>query len=697
MVPADVNDVSNAQILVVDDDKTSLLTTQKILEKSGYRVLTADNGRDAISLFMERHPDLIIMDVIMPIMDGFDATQTIRNYTVDRAVPILMLTSHDDLPSIEHAFEAGATDFLTKPINWILLAQRVRYSLKAAMTEDRLRSSQAQLLYSQKLAKLGYWEWDAIHDKVTGSVSAFEMFAIPMQADVTLEQFFSNVVPKDLPLVQQAISDASQGFNDIQVSFRVLHRDQSVIHIDCLGQAFFDEKGDIQKITGSFQDISRLHKAETLIDYQSNHDALTDLANRTYFNKQLEETLERMDPNSLTAVVLVDLDRFKKFNDTLGQENGDALLRNVALRLKRVTREDDEVARLGSDEFAVFIKKARDLSELHLSINRIFTDLSKSYLIHGNELYITFSMGICVVEPSINNASDLIANANVARAEAKRAGGNQFLFYQSEMNAEAATQLMLENDLRRALARNEIEVYYQPQVDAQDFTVRGAEALARWKHPTEGYISPATFIPLAESTGLIVDIGRFVLSTAIRDTERWHQQGLTDFHIGINLSGRQFTHSDLMKDVQSILQTTQLPPHCIHLEITESLAMSNANQNISILNGLKAMGLSLSIDDFGTGYSSLAYLQSFPIDTIKIDRSFVINLGDEAGQAIVNTILAMAKSLNLNVVAEGIEEEFHVEFLQNKNCQLFQGFKFGRPMDYVSFNDYLGLADVIGE
>lgn len=689
MVRSEVQDITNASILVVDDDKTSLLTTRKILEKSGYEVLTAENGRDGVSLFMERNPDLVIMDVIMPVMDGYAATQAIRNYISDRAVPILMLTSHDDLPSIEQAFEAGATDFLTKPINWVLLSQRVRYSLKAALTEDRLRSSQAQLLYSQRLAKLGYWEWDSVADKVTGSATAFEMFAIPMQADVTLEQFLGNVVPKDLPLVQQAISDAGQGYNDIQVSFRVMHHDQTIVHIDCLGQAFFNDQGEIQKITGSFQDISRLHKAETLIDYQSNHDALTDLANRSFFNRKLEQFLIENDGRSQTAVVLLDIDRFKKINDTLGQENGDALLRSVALRVKRVTREEDEVARLGSDEFAIFIRKAKDTSELHLSISRIFQDLSKPYVINGDELYVTFSMGICIIEPTLTHANDLIANANVARAESKRAGGNQFLFYQSEMNAEAANQLMLENDLRRALERNEIEVFYQPQVDAENFIIKGAEALARWKHSTEGYIPPSTFIPLAESTGLIVEIGRYVLETAIRDTESWQRQGFGELHIGVNLSGRQFTHSDLMKDVQNILQKTTLPAYCIDLEITESLAMSNADQNISILNGLKAMGVSLSIDDFGTGYSSLAYLQRFPIDTIKIDRSFIINLETEAGQAIVNTILAMAESLDLNVVAEGIEEEFHVEFLQNKNCQIFQGYKFGKPMNLEDFNRYL--------
>lgn len=677
-------DMSTAVVLVVDDDPTTLITTQKVLEKSGYKVLTASNGREAVSIYMEEKPNLIIMDVMMPVMDGYAATTAIRSYTPSQAVPILMLTSQDDIESIEQAFNAGATDFLIKPINWTLLGQRVRYALKSSLTEDQLRKTQAQLLYAQKLAKLGYWEWHVRDDRVIASSSAFEIFGIPNQADVTLDQFIANVAPKDVPLIQQAIADASQGYHDIQVSFRVMHHDQSLTHIDCLAEAIYEED-ELVKLTGSVQDISRLHKAETLIDYQSNHDVLTDLPNRSFFNRRITHFLESNNYQAMSAVVILDIDRFKKINDTLGQENGDALLRNVALRLKRVTREEDDIARLGSDEFAILIRYAKDVAELHLSVNRIFQDLSKVFVINGREHFITFSVGVCVVEQGAESANELIANANVARTEAKSSGGNQAIFYQSDMNAEARTQLMLETDLRKALEKGEIEVYYQPQVDAETLEITGAEALARWRHPTEGYVSPGIFIPLAESTGLIVEIGRHVLKTAVKDAETWQGAGFDCVHVGINLSGRQFTHSDLMKDIQAVLQETTLPAGCIDLEITESLAMSNADQNISILKGLKAMGVSLSIDDFGTGYSSLAYLQSFPIDTIKVDRSFILNLATVEGQAIVKTILAMAESLQLSVVVEGVEEDFQVEFLQGKHCQTFQGFKFGKPMNAAAF------------
>ena len=678
-----------AHVLVVEDDPVSSITITKILEKKGFRVTQAEDGRKGFSAFLEDLPDLILMDVLMPEMDGFATTQAIRNYEQERAIPILMLTALEDINSIDHAFEAGATDFITKPINWSLLSQRVKYAIKASLTEDALRVSQSQLSYAQQLAKLAYWEWDAINDRISGSGFAFELFGIPNQADVTLEQFLSNIEPKDQSLVQQAIADASQGYNNIQVSFRVLHHDGHKLHIDFLGEARFNEHHEMTKIIGSAQDISRLHKAESLIDYQASHDKLTDLANRSFFTRALNTLLNELRTDRLSATVIFDIDSFKKINDNLGQEKGDDLLRKVSQRLARVTREDDFVARLGSDEFAILVKNTHDSQELGLTLGRLFQTLSKPYFIDDQELFITLSMGISVLLQDGHQASDLIAHANMARSQAKQEGGNKYLYYQSEMNAHSKEQLILENDLRKALERNEIEVYYQPQVHGESLKPYGAEALVRWNHPQAGLISPGIFIPLAESSGLIDDIGHYVMKTAMHQTQQWHEAGFDHLHIGINLSGRQFASNDLIRQVQALLTQTGLPAQFLDLEITESLAMSNADHNISTLKSLKAMGVSISIDDFGTGYSSLSYLQSFPIDTIKIDRSFIVNLETAEGQAIVRTILAMAESLNLQVVAEGIEEEFHVAFLQNKNCDVFQGFKFGKPMPAAAFQQFL--------
>lgn len=687
---------SAIKILVVDDDLVTRLTLTKILQKSGYNVVQAENGQQGFKLFCEDEPALILMDVMMPVMDGYAATQAIRNYETGQSTPIIMLTALEDMEAVEQAFDAGATDFITKPINWALLGQRLKYALKAAKTEEELRASQVHLNYALRLAKLGYWEWDVVKNAINGSHSAFELMGVPSQTDMPIETFISMVAPKDMPLLQQSISNAQRGENHIQVSFRVSHPNQSLLHIDCLGDATYDANGNLTKITGSAQDISRLHKAESLIDYQANHDSLTDLSNRSYFTKKLESLVANKPANSgksISATVVLDIDRFKAINDNLGQNNGDLLLKTVALRLKKITREDDFVARLGSDEFAILINNAQNLAELNLSLNRIFNDLSRPYLIGDQELFITFSLGVAVVDQDGHTANHLLANANVARAQAKGMGGNQFSLYQKDMNLEAKSQLLLENDLYKALERNEIEVYFQPQLHAKTLKIYGSEALVRWNHPKLGLISPIKFVPIAESTGLIIEIGQFIIHKAVEETERWHKMGYTNLHIGINLSGRQFTNDNLMDVIQNTLSNTTLPAKFIDLEITESLAMSNADHNISVLKGLKALGVSLSIDDFGTGYSSLAYLHSFPVDTIKIDRSFIINLKTPQGQAIVNTILAMANSLGLSVVAEGIDDPFHVSYLQERNCDIFQGFFFGKPMTATQFTAYLADAN----
>lgn len=677
-----------ALILIVEDDTITRTTLVKVLEKAGFGVIEAENGRIGLSQFIEHSPHLVLMDAMMPEMDGYETITAIRHYERERAVPILMLTALDDLSSVDRAFEVGATDFVTKPINWSLLSQRVRYSIRTSEIEDDLRRSQAQLAYAQKLAKLGYWEWDVLKDEVTGSESTFRLFSIPKHNGTNLENLISNVLPQDQPLFQQALADAGRGQSHIEVSFRVQNPQKQLTHIECLGEVRYSPEGEMVSIVGSVQDITRLHRAESMIDYQANHDNLTELANRTSFTQELNKHCE-LPGQSASAIIIFDMDRFKSINDTLGQHQGDALLIAMAQRLKRITREADFIARLGSDEFAIIIRQYQDSKELNLLVSRLHDDLKNPFIIDDQEIFVTYSIGIATFPEDSNEAETLLRDANIARGQAKQLGGNQALFYRSEMNAEAKQQLMLENDLRRAIEHGEIEVYYQPQVNAKTLKPIGAEALVRWNHPKIGLVSPVVFVPLAESTGLIVEIGRFVLQQSVRQLEEWHQMGFDQMRIGVNLSARQFTQSNLILDVQKVLSSTHLAAKFIDLEITESFAMSNAEQNINILKSLKAMGVSISIDDFGTGYSSLAYLHEFPIDTIKIDRSFIFNLESKEGQAIARTIIAMADGLGLEVIAEGVENDEQIAFLQEKNCDILQGFKFGKPMPAAAFMEYL--------
>lgn len=678
------------EILIINDYQGTRADIKQVLVQNGFTITEAINGREGFSKFMETEPNLVIIDVNIAKIDGYTTIEVIRNYQKNQTVPIIILARSDDVNSIEQALEKGVNDFITKPINFSLLTQRIKYAIKTVETENKLLNKQAQLNFSQKLFKLGYWEWDINNDQVSGSKSVFGMFSVPYHANISMEQLTINILPEDLSVLQKAISEVSLKISkDIQISFRVNHHDGEIKHIYLLAKVILDSSSNPYKIIGSAQDISRLNKAESLINYQTNHDNLTELPNRSFFNETLEDFLTNLPTNKLSAIVILDIDRFKKINDNLGQKNGDLLLFAIANKLKRVTREKDLVARLGSDEFAILIKNTKNTQELNLSIIRIFNELTSGYHITEQELFITFSMGISVIALDGKIASDLIAHANIARSKAKQQGGDKFLFYQSSMNRESKKELMLENNLRKALENNEIEIYYQPQVYADSLKLYGAEALVRWNHPTKGVISPEVFIPLAESTELIMNIGLYVLESAVKEAEKWHIQGYTDLHIGINLSSRQFSNTNLIKNLQTILANSSLPAKYIDLEITESLAMNDAEQSISILKSLKALGVSISIDDFGTGYSSLAYLHRFPIDTIKIDRSFIQNLETTEGQALVKTILAMANSLNLKVIAEGIEKDIHLKILQQKKCDILQGYKLGKPMNSEEFQYYL--------
>ena len=683
------NPQKKSLILIVIQHATTRMTAVNVLNHAEFQTLDTDDGRQAISLFIEKQPDLVIVDTPISTQDDYKFIQAIHQFDKNRAVPILILTKPEDIKTMEYAFEAGATDFTIQSNHLKHLAQRIKYILRSAKTEQQLRKALAQQEYTQKLAKVGYWEWNAEKDYVSGSNLTFDLLGIPKQKGVSFEQFISHVLPKDTPLIHQAISDANQGLSYIAINFRVMQLDGNAIHIECLGNSVFSKSGKLQKISGSIQDITRLHKDESLIEYQNRHDALTGLPNRAHFSQTLEEFLANRNTNTLSAVIIFDIDRFKQININLSQEQGDHLLRNLAQRVSRVIREADFAARLGSDEFAILVKNVQDLSELNLLMGRIMYDLSKPFLLNYQEIFISYSFGVSVFPNDAKNVESLLNHANISRSIAKTQGGNQFVFYHSGMNAKAQGLLSLENDLRRALNNNQIEVFYQPQVHAKTLLPTGAEALVRWNHPELGIISPTVFIPLAESTGLIIDIGRYVLQCAILEAQKWHDLGFNTMRIGINLSSRQFTQSNLMKDVQEILSQTSLPPQCIDLELTESLAMNDAENSLDILKGLKALGVSLAIDDFGTGYSSLSYLQSFPIDTIKVDQSFVQNLTTQEGQSITRTILAMAESLNLEVIAEGIESQEQADFFKDKHCTIFQGFKYGKPMPSTTFLNWL--------
>lgn len=468
--------------------------------------------------------------------------------------------------------------------------------------------------------------------------------------------------------------------------------------------AVFDDEGDLASYVCFFSDISERKASEQRIHRLAYYDALTHLPNRTLLQDRLHTALQSAErQKSWVVLMFLDLDRFKPINDSLGHAAGDRMLKEMATRLLGCVAEDDTVARMGGDEFTLLLQPriSREMAlnrAIHVA-EQILASLVKPFVLEGREFFVTASIGIALSPQDGNELSQLMKNADTAMYHAKERGKNNFQFYQADMNASALERLELESDLRHALDQNEFVLYYQPQFSGDGKRLTGAEALLRWRHPRRGLVPPGDFIPVLEELGLVVDVGDWVISEACRQLKTWHQNKVRVPKVSVNISARQFSDGQLGTRIATILKDTGLPPACLELELTESILMREVNEALHILDSLKNLGLSIAVDDFGTGYSSLNYLKQFPIDVLKIDRTFVDGLpsGEQDAQ-IARAIIAMAHSLNLAVIAEGVETHEQLDFLREHGCDEVQGYLFGRPMPANRFeaqfsNDALFMFD----
>jgi len=427
---------------------------------------------------------------------------------------------------------------------------------------------------------------------------------------------------------------------------------------------------------------SRAARHAESLQHLAYHDSLTSLPNRGFFSKLLNHGIGQAQRHKKTlAVLFIDLDRFKYINDTLGHEAGDALLQEVARRLKGALRESDTVARLGGDEFVVLVEDVGDKGGMGVVAHKILSALVRPFVTLGQEFHVTASIGISFYPFDGRDERSLMKHADIAMYRAKEEGKNNFQFYSEEMNTHSFERLTLESSLRRALERGEFVLHYQPKVAFASGAINGVEALLRWQHTDLGLVAPAQFISIAEETGLIVPIGKWVLRSACEQSRAWLDQGLPRVGMAVNLSPRQFSDENLLRDIGAILQETAMDPALLELEITEGMLMQNVEKAIGILASLSSLGIRLAIDDFGTGYSSLSTLKRFPIDTIKVDRSFVRDLPDTPeDRAVTDAIIAMGRSLSMTVIAEGVETRAQADYLRGRTCDEFQGFYFSKPM-----------------
>lgn len=565
---------NNPLIQIVDDDATSRLLMRATLEKEGFRVIESTCGRDAITAFETQKPDVTLLDVVMPGMDGFETCSTLRTMPDGEDIPILLVSGLDDERSIEKAFQVGATDFITKPLRWPVLSHRIRYMLQAskALREVKKKKEQIQHL------------------------------------------------------------------------------------------AFYDH--------------------------------LTGLANRSLFKTTLHKALSDSEENQKQlAVLFLDLDRFKRINDTLGHHIGDLLLKSIAERINNCIRETDAftrlnedeagncVSRLGGDEFTILLTNLDRPDNAEKIARRIIESIRQPFNLEGHEVHITVSIGISTFPQDGQSVDILMKNADTAMYHAKESGRNRLQFYQEKLDTTTAERLLLEGDLKNALGNGEFLLHYQPQFSPYSEQIIGVEALLRWQHPTRGFLLPIDFLSVAEELGHMPVLTDWIFREACRQLLAWQDSGLPPVTISINLSGHQFCNQRIPEKIVSILREFQIAPGSLEVELTENTIRENCEDAKTILQKLKNLGIKIVLDDFGTGFSSLAHLRHLPIDSLKIDRSFVKEISSDPNDtAVIRAIVSMAHSLNLKVIAGGVETVEQLNFLSKVGCERLQGLLFSQPL-----------------
>ncbi len=502
---------------------------------------------------------------------------------------------------------------------------------------------------------------------------------------------FESIHPRDRARVRKAFEFVVHGKTQpVPIEFRYRHANGSWIWLEAVGNNLLDYP-HVRGVVLTSRDITRRKAAERRIEHLAHHDFLTDLPNRSLLRDRLDIALgQARREGHLVGALFIDLDRLKVINDTLGHEAGDQLLREAAGRLASSMREGDTVARLGGDEFMVILPNLGDTRGAAAAARKILTSLARPLELKGQEVFMSASIGVSLFPNDAADPEALIRNADAAMYRAKRNGGDNYQFYTVDLNVQVQERLAIEQGLRVAEQRDELRLLYQPKVDLASGKIIGVEALLRWQHPALGAISPERFIPVAEETGLIVPIGEWVLRRACMQVRDWRDKGI-DLPIAVNLSACQFRQRNLAETIHRILSETGVPPEFIEIEITESDVMENAESAIATLDKLKSRGISISIDDFGTGYSSLSYLKRFPLDVLKIDRSFVRDIVDDSDDAaIVEAIIALARSLEIKVVAEGVETHDQMAFLNRAGCNFAQGYLFSPPVEAEQIVALLG-------
>ena len=653
----------------------------------GFIISEAGDAGEAAALGRGAH-DVLLLDLSHPDAERIEDLGTQRSG--GRTRPVVALGTAGEEAAALRAVRRGCAEYLLKDeLQPPLVSRAVRYALDRSRADRQRRRTEEALTDSeQRYRSLFEQSRDAIFmTERDGEILEMNQAALDLlgyDEDELLGRHVLSIYadPADRERFRHEV-EANGHVRDFEV--RLMRRDGQERW--CLVSAWVrrEPTGAIAGYQGIIHDITGRKRAEDRLAHDAFHDALTQLPNRALFMDRLERAVarRRRGHEKDVALLFLDLDRFKVVNDSLGHMVGDELLRQIARLLASEVREEDTVARIGGDEFAILLDGVDDASDPTHVAERIQERLRKPFRLQGHDVFTSMSIGITFGGADVARAEDLLRDADTAMYRAKEMGPARYQIFDEAMHTHAVTLLQLETDLRLALERQEFVVHYQPVHSLDDRRLLGFEALVRWQHPSRGLLPPQTFIPVAEETGLIVPLGEWVLRTAAAQLRVWQERHAArrELFVSVNLSARQFTHSELVEVVQDVLDQTGLPGPALRLELTESVVMENPDSAVRMLRRLREMGVGLCIDDFGTGYSSLNYLHDFPIDTLKIDRSFVARMSEKGEHDLIATIVALARNLGLQAVAEGVETEEQLERLRELGPTSVQGFLFSTPLD----------------
>lgn len=693
-------------VLIVDDDQSTRMMANQFLSQAGFLVKEAADGKQALEVIDAIAPDLILLDVEMPKMDGYELCRHLRNQPGYALTPILMLTGLNNNEAIDLAYEAGATDFATKPINWSLLCHRLKYMHRSSMAAAELVQSQASLSAAQRIAQLGNWGYDFETQHMVCSEQLYLILGDKPEKNVpTTEYLFQFVHPDDEPRVREWFNQARLNPPALTIDHRIIQSDGNIRHIRQQIEQVFNSEQKLIKIYGTVQDFTERRLAERRIHQLAYYDTLTGLANRILFRDKLRKAIAAANSQSRQlAVIYFDLDDFKRVNDTFGHSVGDKMIQSVGKRLLQGLQalqrsgqagyRSSALARMGGDEFTLLLDVIDGEQSIITVAEHIIELCSQPFKFEGYELFTSPSLGVSLFPQDGKTVDTLLKNADMAMYEAKRSGKNSYSFHTHDRDAEILRHHKIAERMRTALLEEKFKVHFQPQLDLVSGCITSAEALVRWNDEELGNVSPQEFIPIAEENGLIVSLGEWVLRASCAQAKQWSENGFGIQRVAVNISLIQFGQAGFSEYIESVLTETGLNASQLEIEITESVLAVDINHTVNTLNSLKSLGVTLSIDDFGTGYSSLSQLKNFPIDQVKIDQSFIRNLTENNHDAaITRAVIAMADSMNIRVLAEGVETLEHLEFLRTNKCDEIQGYFISKPMSATDLESSMPRID----